>query len=160
MNPNEENFLDAGIFIGGLMRSDARFAEANPIVEAALNGDFLSCTTVGVLSEVYAGLTWINANPPLSPEETLIAIEQLILPPSPIRVLADGLEAALLHVRIASRLHLTARRIRDARHAATALQNGVTRVFTYDPDDWTDFQPDGIVIVGPPSTLARLSNTP
>jgi len=97
---------------------------------------------------------------PYTPDEAARSIRDLIEPSSAIRVLSDGLEAALLHLEIASRLHLTARRIHDARHAATALQNRVTHVYTYDPDDWSDFLPDGIVIAGPPSTLARLSNSP
>jgi predicted nucleic acid-binding protein len=160
MNPNDETFLDAGIFIGAIMKGDPREPEAYPIVEATRQGDIRACTTVGVLSEVYAGLTWVNAPFPLTPDEARMAIAELVEAPSPIRVLSDGLEAALLHVQIASRLRLTARRIHDARHAATALQNGVTRIFTYDPDDWSDFQLDGIVIAGPPSTLARLSHSP
>ena len=160
MNTNTEIFLDAGLFIGAIMKADPRELEAYPIIEAARNGDIRTCTTVGVLSEVYAGLTWVNAPFPLTPEEARAAIYELIEAPSPIRVLSDGLEAALLHVQIASRLHLTARRIHDARHAATALQNRVTHVYTYDPNDWSDFAPDGIVIAGPPSTLARLSNSP
>ncbi len=45
----------------------------------------------------------------------------------------------------------------DARHAATALSNSVTLVYTYDPDDWKDFITNGIVIQGPASTLRRLT---
>ncbi|MCX6379950.1 MAG: hypothetical protein NT023_10820 [Armatimonadetes bacterium] len=52
------------------------------------------------------------------------------------------------------------RRIHDARHAATALQNGITQVYTYDPLDWRDFVSDGIVLAGPPSTMARLATNP
>ncbi len=54
---------------------------------------------------------------------------------------------------LAERYRLTARRIHDARHAATALLIGVRRVYTYDPDDWRVFTPEGIVIAGPPSVL-------
>jgi|GEM_PF-3662433 len=50
MNPNDEViFLDAGVFIGGLMRSDVRFAEANPLLQAAQQGEFAACTNVGIL---------------------------------------------------------------------------------------------------------------
>jgi len=160
MNPDEEIFLDAGVFIGAIMKADIREPEAYPLIEAARNGDIRACTTVSILSEVYAALTWAKAPFPLTPEEARSAITELVAPPSPVRVLSDGLDAALLHVEIASRLNLTARRIHDARHAATALQNGVTHVYTYDPDDWNDFAADGIVIAGPPSTLARLASTP
>jgi predicted nucleic acid-binding protein len=78
-------------------------------------------------------------------------------PPSAIEVLQDGFEVSLLHLQLAERHHLTARSIHDARHAATALHNNVTHVYTYDPADWHDFLADGIVIVGPPSTLAALA---
>jgi len=56
-------------------------------------------------------------------------------------------------LELAARHGLTARRIHDARHAATALVCGVCRVFTYDIDDLRIFSPDGIVIAGPPSVL-------
>ena len=149
------NFLDAGMFIGALHRGDGRFAEAFPIVEAAQQGDFEACTSVGVLSEVYAALTWTGARPPLSPGEAARAVARLIEPPSAIVVLPDGLEAALLHLQLAEKNRLTARRIHDARHAATALVNGVRHVYTYDTEDWSDFLVDGIVIAGPPSTLSQ-----
>lgn len=159
MNTSDEaTFLDAGLFIGALRRSDLRFPEAFPIVEAAQRGDFPTCTSVGVLSEVYAALTWVGAQPPLSSADAAQAVIRLVEPPSAIAILSDGLEVALLHMRLAEAHNLTARRIHDARHAATALHNGVTRVYTYDLDDWRDFLADGIVIVGPPSTLAQLAS--
>jgi predicted nucleic acid-binding protein len=51
---DERHFLDAGIFIGAILLGDPRHPEAYPLVEAARRGDFRSCTSVGVLSEVYA----------------------------------------------------------------------------------------------------------
>ena len=38
-------FLDAGIFIGALLKNDERHEEARPIVEAARSGKFLACTS-------------------------------------------------------------------------------------------------------------------
>ena len=151
------SFLDAGVIIGALSRADARFAESFPIIEAAQRGDFDACTSVGVLSEVYAALTWTGARPPLSPAAAAQAVIRVVEPPSAIVVLPDGLEAGLRHLELAGKNNLTARRIHDARHAATALQNGVSNVYTYDPNDWNDFVADGIVITGPPSTMARLA---
>lgn len=45
----------------------------------------------------------------------------------------------------------------DPRHAAAALVAGVMSVYTYDPDDWEQFASDGLRIVGPPSTIIRIS---
>jgi len=58
MMPNAEIFLDAGLLVGAIMQDDPREPEASPIIEAARRGDILACTSVGVLSEVYAALTW------------------------------------------------------------------------------------------------------
>jgi predicted nucleic acid-binding protein len=60
---NDLILLDAGLFIAALLNGDSRHAEARPLVEAARTGDLASCTTMGILSEVYAALTWINAQP-------------------------------------------------------------------------------------------------
>jgi predicted nucleic acid-binding protein len=57
--------FDAGMFIGALLRDDLRYAEARPLVEAARRGDLAACTTTSTLSEVYAALTWIKAQPPI-----------------------------------------------------------------------------------------------
>ena len=60
-------------------------------------------------------------------------------------------------LELSGKYRLTARRIHDARHAATALTNGITQVYTYDVEDWLVFKPDGIIIVGPASSLLRIS---
>ena len=154
---DERHFLDAGIFIGAILLGDPRHSEAYPLVEGARRGDFRSCTSVGVLSEVYGALTWTGAITPHTPTDAARTVRELVELPSAIEVLQDGFEVSLLHLQLAERHHLTARRIHDARHAATALHNDVTRVYTYDLTDWNDFLADGIVIVGPPSTLAAVT---
>lgn len=146
--------FDAGIFIGGLLRGDPRYTEARTLVEAARRGDLPACTTVGILSEVYAALTWAEAKPPHSPEEASEAVRLLVAEPSAIRVLNTGVEAALRMLELVVTHQLTARRTHDARHAATALTAGVLQVCTYDIDDWKVFRSDGLRIVGPPSVLS------
>ena len=54
---------------------------------------------------------------------------------------------------------LTARRVHDARHAATALVNGVKSIFTYDTNDWQIFEADGLTIAGPPSVKTHEKTT-
>jgi predicted nucleic acid-binding protein len=148
-------FLDAGLFIGALLSGDSRYAEARPIVEAARQGTFAACTSVGVLAEVYAALTWVGAQPPQTPEMASYAVRLLVETPSAIRVLETGLEAGNKMLELAASHHLTARRVHDARHAATALIAGVKQVYTYDIDDWQIFQADGIVITGPKSQVSK-----
>jgi predicted nucleic acid-binding protein len=84
-------------------------------------------------------------------------VRTLVEPPSAIEVLSDGLEASLKMLELSGKYGLTARRIHDARHAATALTNGVTQVYTYDVEDWLVFKLDGIVIAGPASSLLGIS---
>jgi predicted nucleic acid-binding protein len=148
--------FDAGMFIGALLRDDPRHAEARPLVEAARRGDIKVCTTTSILSEVYAALTWIKAQPPHSPAEAAVTVRLLVEPPSEIEVLSDGLEASLKMLELSGKNGLTARRVHDARHAATALAAGITQVYTYDVDDWLTFKSEGIVIVGPNSSLLRI----
>lgn len=156
MNVKPPILFDAGVFIGALLRGDARHAEARPIVEAARGGELDACTTVGILSEVYAALTWIGAQPPHSPEEAAHAVRLLIETPSALRVLADGAEVGLKMLELVETHRLTARRVHDARHAATALCAGVTLVYTYDPDDWKVFQADGITVISPVILMAEI----
>ncbi|MCG6860778.1 MAG: type II toxin-antitoxin system VapC family toxin [Chromatiaceae bacterium] len=155
MNPAERVFLDAGRFIGALLAGDPRHAEAQGIVEAPRRGELVACTSVGVLAEVYAALTWVGALPRHQPDEAAAAVRALTAAPSRLLVLETGSPAGLRMLELAERHRLTARRIHDARHAATALVAGVSRVFTYDRDDWQVFAPDGIVIAGPPSVLTE-----
>jgi predicted nucleic acid-binding protein len=128
--------FDAGVFIGALLTGDSRHAEARPLVEAARRGDMLACTTTSVLSEVYAALTWQQAQPPHDPEQAAEAVRLLVEPPSMIRILPDSQEAALRMLELAAKYRLRARRVHDARHAAAALVAGLTSVFTYDAEDW------------------------
>ena len=146
-------FFDAGLFIGALLKGDTRHAEARPIVESARYGDIAVCTSVGVLSEVYGALTWAGAQPPQNPAMASQAVRLLVESPSQIQILNTNLNACLKMLEIAASNRLSARRIHDARHAATALVNGVSRVYTYDVGDWQTFEPEGIQVVGPPSVI-------
>jgi hypothetical protein len=76
-----------------LLSGDSRHTEARPIVEAARQGNFAACTSVGVLAEVYAALTWAGAQPPQTPEMASHAVRLLVENPSAIRVLETGLDA-------------------------------------------------------------------
>jgi predicted nucleic acid-binding protein len=144
------------MFIGALLTGDSRHAEARPLVEAARRGELSAATTTGILSEVYAALTWQQAQPPHSPEQAAQAVRLLVEPPSMIRVLQDGTEEALRMLELAESHQLRARRVHDARHAAAALVAGITSVFTYDSGDWSAFESDGLRITGPSSVLASL----
>jgi predicted nucleic acid-binding protein len=154
---SERILMDAGVFIGALLKGDPRHAEALPLVEAARQGILQACTTTGILSEVYGALTWEKAEPRHDPMRAAEAVRLLVEPPSALVVLPAGLEVGLRMLELAARHRLRGRRIHDARHAAAALVAGVTAVHTYDANDWDDFAPDGLRIVGPPSTLVRLA---
>jgi predicted nucleic acid-binding protein len=151
--------MDAGMFIGALLRGDPRHAEARSLVEQARQGTLRACTTAGILSEVYGALTWEKIEPRHDPAEAAEAVRLLVEPPSALVVLGEDLDTALRALELASRHRLTARRIHDARHAAAALVREITLVYTYDMDDWRCFEVDGLRIVGPPTTMARISLT-
>ncbi len=144
------------MFTGALLSGDARHAEARPLVEAARVGTLDVCTTSGILSEVYAALTWIGAQPQHSPEEAANAVRLLIESPSALHVLPDSREASLKMLELAEKYHLTARRVHDARHAAMAIVSGVSQVYTYDVNDWKMFTPEGLSIAGPNSILGSI----
>jgi predicted nucleic acid-binding protein len=152
---SEDHYIlfDAGLFIGALLRGDSRHQEARALVEAGRRGEISVCTTVGILSEVYAALTWIGAKPPHSPDEAAEAIRALVGSPSKIQVLNTGLAVALEMLNLVETHRLTARRTHDAKHAATALVAGIHHVYTYDSKDWRAFEEDGLSIAGPPSIL-------
>jgi predicted nucleic acid-binding protein len=155
----EYMLFDAGIFIGALLTSDPRHSEARPLVEAARRGKILVCTTSGILSEVYAALTWQQAQPPHDPEQAAEAVRLLVEPPSMIRILSDSQEVAIRTLELSASHQLRARRVHDARHAAAAIVAGVKSVFTYDANDWESFESDGLSIIGPSTTLARLGRS-
>jgi predicted nucleic acid-binding protein len=150
---SEEILLDAGVFIGALLKGDSRHHEAKEIVEAARSGLVNATTTAGILCEVYGALTWHMSSPPQIPATAAAAVLAIINDPSQIGLLTDNLGAFQLAMSIAERCNLTARRIHDARHAATAIYNGVHFVCTYDEADWKLFEP-GITIVRPADLLA------
>lgn len=145
--------FDAGLFIGALLKNDPRHNEARPLVEAGRRGDLPVCTTVGILSEVYAALTWSGALPPQPPEKVANAINALIEPPSKIKILPTDVVALSPMLELAVKSQITARRIHDARHAATAIASNVFGIYTYDVNDWSAFIFAGIKIMGPPSVL-------
>ena len=156
----ERILFNASLFIGALLAGDPRHDEARPLVEAARRGEIRGCTTAGILSEVYAALTWEKTQPCQDPTEAAETVRLLVEAPSAIEVLDVGYNAALRLLGLAAAHGLSARRIHDARHAAAALFAGVRMVYTYDPDDWREFEVDGLQIAGPESTFAKLVRTP
>lgn len=154
---NNTILFDAGMFIGALLRGDSRHTEARPLVESARTGALNVCTTSGILSEVYAALTWVGAQPQHTPQEAANAVRLLVEPPSALKLLPDSIEVSLKMLELAEKHGLTARRVHDARHAATALIAGVSRVYTYDVGDWKIYVSDGLKIIGPTSVLATIS---
>ena len=153
----EAVLIDAGVFIGALLTGDPRHAEARPLVEQAREGILPACTTTSILSEVYGALTWEHAVPRHAPAEAAEAVRLLVEPPSAIVVLMSGIAVALLTLTLAAKYQLTARRVHDARHTATALVADITAVYTYDIEDWQVFEADGLHIVGLPTTMARIA---
>jgi len=151
--------LDAGVFIGALLKGDSRHQEARALVEQARRADLLACTTAGILSEVYGALTWEKAQPHHPPTQAANAVRLLVESPSAIKVLEEDLEVILRTLELAASHGLTARRMHDARHAAAALVAGVREVYTYDVGDWQKFEVDGLIIAGPESVLARGTGT-
>ena len=146
-------FFDAGLFIAALLRGDSRHVEARGLVEKARNGALNVCTTAGVLTEVYAALTWEKATPAHTPEEAGTAVKSLIETSSAIQVLSEDRETGALALDMAARHGLKARRVHDARHAATALRHGVRQVYSYDVADWRLFETDGLMLAGPESVV-------
>lgn len=153
-NHDEVIFFDAGMFIGALLKDDPRHDEARSIVESARYGLIMACPSTSVLSEVYAALTWEKAKPPHSPAEASNAVRLLIEPPSEIRVIGDNLSVSIRMLELATQHNQRTRRIHDVRHAATALESSINKVYTYDVSDWQIFELSGIVIDGPPSVLS------
>jgi predicted nucleic acid-binding protein len=160
MHTNEEKarqyvLLDAGVFVGALLKGDPRHQEARLLVERARRGELAACTTAGILSEVYGALTWEKAQPRHPPAQAANAVRLLVEPPSALDVLEESLEVILRALELAANHNLTARRVHDARHAAAALTAGIQRVYTYDVDDWRLFEANGLKVVGPESVLLR-----
>ena len=153
----ESVLMDAGMFIGALLTGDPRHAEARPLVEQARQGILPACTTTSILSEVYGALTWEHAVPRHTPAAAAEAVRLLVEPPSAIVVLTGGIAVALRTLALAAKYQLTARRIHDARHAASALVAGIMSVYTYDIEDWQVFESDGLHIAGPPTTLTHIA---
>lgn len=145
--------IDAGMFIGALLKGDPRHAEARRLVEQARRGEVPACTTAGILSEVYAALTWEHAEPRHEPAEAAHAVRLLVEVPSAITVLTEGLEVALKALELSAACGLKARRTHDARHAAAALAAGIRSVYTYDHEDWRVFASHGLQILDPSSAL-------
>jgi len=77
----QQVLIDAGVFIGAFLKGDPRHAEARPLVEAARRGEFESCTTAGILSEVYGALTWEKTEPRHDPVEAARTVRLLVEPP-------------------------------------------------------------------------------
>ena len=81
--------IDAGMFIGALLKGDPRHSEARTLVERARRGELAACTTAGILSEVYGALTWEKAEPRHDPTEAARVVRLLIESSSAIVVLTE-----------------------------------------------------------------------
>jgi len=148
-----EALIDAGVFIGALLRGDPRHVEARDIVDKARTGQIPAVTTVSILCEVYAALTWEQAQPRQTPAVASSSVMAIVQSPSKIRLLPETPDILSGILELGKKHKLNARRIHDARHASTALLHGIHDIMTYDIADWKLFEMDGLKVVGPDSVL-------
>ena len=154
-DPADMVFFDSNIFIYAEAREEEQHQEAKSLRDRALEGEIHACVSPQVLSEVFSSITYQGrkgAEQPLSPSKAAALLKKyyeseditLIYPgPQTIGLMLSFLEA---HPVSGSRIH-------DLRIAATMLENGVTRIVTYDEHVFAHLP--GITVIDP-SALMQL----
>lgn len=117
------------------------FHQATMILrEKGLNGEVLLCICPQVLNEFFAIITDHRrvANP-ISQREALIEIEKYYISKSILKIYPgpDIIERTLDLLR---QYEVTKQEIFDLQLVATMLANNVTRLFTYNKDDFSKFK--------------------
>ena len=142
-------FLDSNIFIYAEAREEDQYQEARSLRDRALEGEFDACISPQVLSELFSSVTHQGRKGPEQPLSPSKAAERVrryyeseditLICPGPQTI---GLMLSLLKVHPVS-----GARIHDLRIAATMIENGVTRIVTYDEHVFAHLP--GITVVDP-----------
>ncbi len=150
MSPVAESaLLDTNVLVYAMDETSAFHAASRKVVLRACDtaAEERLCVTPQVLAELFAVVT----NPkrvrrPRTSAEALIAVEQFLALPN-LSVLPVPVDVVSRWIALARTHELSASRVFDAQLAATALANGVKRIYTYDRAHFACF--NAIEIVTP-----------
>ena len=144
--------LDTNVFIYAEQQRESRHEEAKSLRDRALQGEFNACVSPQVLSEFFSVMTNTGRR---GPEDPLTAQEATDV----IRRYHESDAVTIIYPGPGTIRHLlvllenrpiTGPKFYDIFLAATMLENGVTRIATYNGPDFTPLP--GITVV-PPSDL-------
>ena len=131
--------LDANVLIYAHQSLSEFHAQSRALLEKGLKGQVSLCICPQVLSEFYAVVT----NPkrvtnPTPAEEATAEIEKYFTAKNILKIY-PGAEAMKKTIDLLKCYRVTKQNIFDLQLAATMLSNNVTRVYTYNEDDFSKF---------------------
>ncbi len=148
-NPDTLVLLDANILIYAEQRREEQHEVSKSLRDRALAGDIPACISPQILGEFFSVVTNTGPRGPEHPLTTQEATDQIkkYYEAEHLSIIYPGRQTIQSLLTLLASHPVTGPRIFDILHAATMLENGVTKIATYDQKDFTPLP--GITAVDP-----------
>jgi len=140
MITSEVSLLDTNILVYAADEMSPFHQAARTLREKGLRGEILLCICPQVLNEFFATVTNPQrVNNPRTQNEARLEMEKYFLSKNILKIYPgpDVIERTLDFLK---RYEVTRQEIFDLQLVATMLSNNVTRLYTYNKDDFTKFK--------------------
>lgn len=161
-NPTDLVLLDTNILVGAELRKETHHEAAKSLRDRALNGEVAACISPQVLSEFFSVVT--NTGPrgpedPLTPQEALAQVKKYYESDC-LTLIYPGPKTVEWFLTLLERHPVSGPRVHDVHLAATMLDNGVRRIYTFNIKDFAPFSEIEALTPPEPAPVSEQSTPP
>jgi predicted nucleic acid-binding protein len=151
-NPSDRALLDSNILIYTTQEEAPQYPAAKHLRDQAIQGTVSACISPQILLEFYAVVTNPRrASAPLTPEEAIQEMRRYTESRELLMIFPGNRIVERILTLLAAH-PVTSQDIHDLHLAATMIENGVTKVYTFSREDFAPFS--AIQVLTPAATPA------
>jgi len=143
------SMVDTNVFVYFLYDASPHYVAAQALINQARQPDAQLCMTPQVMTELYSTITNPRrVSPAFAPEAALQEVAKFLALPG-LFLLSIPASVVVRWIALARQYGISRSDIFDAQLAATILEHGVRRIYTFDVQDFERF--DEIEVLVPPA---------
>jgi predicted nucleic acid-binding protein len=140
------SMVDTNVFVYFLYDASPQYAAAQALLNQARQPDARLCMTPQVMTELYSTITNLRrVSPAYAPEAALQEVEKFLALPG-LFLLSIPASVVVRWVALARQYGISRSDIFDAQLAATMLEHGIRRIYTFNVQDFEGFDELEVIV--------------
>ena len=140
------SMVDTNVFVYFLYEASPQYAAAQPLLNQARQPNARLCMTPQVMTELYSTITNPRrVSPAYEPEAALQEVEKFLALPG-LFLLSIPAGVVVRWIALARQYGISRSDIFDAQLAATMLEHGIRRIYTFNVQDFERFEELEVIV--------------